>query len=248
MIKCVRNEIKFGSDWIKILVTGAFMAYNNDNQNKDSPEITHFSENEIKAVVNEAKRRNINVMAHAHGADGIYLAAENGCRSIEHASFIDERGIQSCLKNNTWIVPTFLVGEYYEENGSKSGYQDRMIELLKETNTKHINCIRNAIKSGVKVALGSDYVGWDPKINAREFYYLVEKAGLTSEQAIYAGTCSAADMLEKSNIGRIKIGCNADIVIILGNPLNDITLLEKNVCFVMKEGQIIRNDLNLNLN
>jgi imidazolonepropionase-like amidohydrolase len=131
MILAVRKEIKYGSDWIKLLATGAFMTASTGP--KDSPENTHMSEEEIRSCVEEANRRKVHVMAHAHGADGIAKAANAGCRSIEHASFIDAAGIEACLRNNTWIVPTFMIGEYYETTGSKTGAQDRMIQLAQQS-------------------------------------------------------------------------------------------------------------------
>ncbi len=194
-------------------------------------------------VIIEAKRRQVPVMAHAHGADGIVMAAECGCRSIEHASFIDDRGIAACISNNTWIVPTFTIGVYFEEQGSATGAQDRMISILKATDEEYQNCIRAAVDAGVKVALGSDYVGWkDASLTAREFQYLVERAHMSPLAAIQAGTSSAADMLCVGNIGRIKIGCVADIVVINGNPLEDITALRTHLCFVMKGGKVVRRD------
>ncbi len=99
--------------------------------------------------------------------------------------------------------------------------------------------------AGVKVALGSDYVGWDAKITAREFRYLVEHAKMTPLQAILAGTSSAADLLENACIGRVKAGLAADLVVVQGNPLEDISLLEKGVVMVMKGGMFIRDDLML---
>lgn len=240
MIKAVREEIKFGSDWIKILATGAFMSASTNC--KDSPENTHFSGDELRAVVEEAARRQVPVMAHAHGAEGIRLAAEAGCRSIEHASFIDEAGIHACVANNAWIVPTFLIGVYFDESGSATGHQDRMIEIQTAENDRYKKCIRTAVDAGVKVALGSDFVGWDPSITAREFQYLVTWGGLTPMQSIRAGTCSAADMLDQPRLGRVKAGCFADLVVVNGNPLENINVLEKNVCFVMKDGKIVRND------
>jgi imidazolonepropionase-like amidohydrolase len=106
-------------------------------------------------------------MAHAHGAEGIAMAAEVGVRSIEHASFISQAGIDACLKNDVWIVPTFTIGEYYQQIGSATGAQDRMISIMRATNERYYECIRSAVRAGVKVALGSDFVGWDPSITAR---------------------------------------------------------------------------------
>jgi imidazolonepropionase-like amidohydrolase len=117
-----------------------------------------------------------------------------------------------------------------------------MIQIMEETNARYIDCIRNAVRRGVKVALGSDFVGWNPAITPREFQYLVELGGMTPIEAIYAGTISAAELLDISNIGQIKTNYKADIVIINGNPIDDITLLESHVSFVMKDGIIIRNE------
>lgn len=164
MILAVRKEIKYGSDWIKLLATGAFMSASTGAQ--DSPENTHMSEEEIRACVEEANRRQVHVMAHAHGADGIAKAANAGeatlqpitsrcrtrtycharydavagCRSIEHASYIDAAGIEACLRNGTWIVPTFMIGEYYDSAGSKTGAQDRMIQLAQQTRERYCTC------------------------------------------------------------------------------------------------------------
>jgi imidazolonepropionase-like amidohydrolase len=201
------------------------------------------------------------------------LTACSGCRSIEHASFIDEEGIAACLSHGTWIVPTFLIGrsvgcsrcsspqtgEYYSDHGSSTGAQDRMIALQSLTNERYRRCISEAIRRGVRVALGSDFVGWDPKItgppsspspsspptpsSAREFFYLVEYGGMSPLDAIYAGTSSAADLLQIPSIGRIQTGCVADLVVVQGDPLEDISLLETGVVWVMKGGKVVRSDL-----
>jgi imidazolonepropionase-like amidohydrolase len=244
VLKAVRNEIKYGSDWIKLLVTGAFM--NSSLNPKDSPENTHFLHDELTTAVEEAKRRKVPVMAHAHGAEGILMAIKAGARSVEHASFIDEEGIKAALQrrdkeNGVWIVPTFLVGQYFSETGSQSHAQDRMIAIKNETNSRYYDCIQKAVNAGVQVALGSDYCGWDPAITAREFRYMVELGGMTEIQSIYSGTGSAADLLDISNIGRILPGNVADLVVIQGNPCDNISLLEKAVVFVMKGGKIVRD-------
>eukprot|EP01032_Pedospumella_encystans_P008439 gene8439-10018_t len=240
MILAVRKEIKYGSDWIKIKATGAFMSASTGA--KDSPENTHMSYEEIRACVEEANRRQVHVMVHAHGSEGIALAANAGCRSIEHASFIDAAGIEACLRNNTWIVPTFTVREYYDEKGSKSGAQSRLIELQDQTRQRCRTSIQQAVAAGVRVALGSDYVGWEPSITAREFKYLHQLGGLTTMGAIQAGTSSAADLLQRPDLGRVTVGSIADLVVVRGNPLKDLSLLETGLCFVMKGGKIVRND------
>jgi imidazolonepropionase-like amidohydrolase len=142
-------------------------------------------------------------------------------------------------------VPTFLIGEVFESNDSESGAQDRMIKIQRENNLRYYNCIQNAVQAGVKIALGSDFVGWDPVITAREFECMVRLGKMSPMQSIYAGTGSAADLLDIDNIGRILPGNLADLVVVQGNPIDNISVLEKEVIFVMKNGIVARDDLNL---
>lgn len=135
-----------------------------------------------------------------------------------------------------------MIGEYYDEQGSKTGAQSRMIELQNQTRQRYRSAIQQAVAAGVRVALGSDYVGWDPSITAREFRYLHELGGLTPMGAIRAGTSSAADLLQRADLGRVTVGSVADLVVVRGNPVDDLSLLETAVCFVMKGGKVVRND------
>lgn len=172
------------------------------------------------------------------------MAARAGVRSVEHASFIDAAGINACLENNTWIVPTFAIGAYFDSKGSETGAQDRMIEIQKTTNERYYSCMKRAIAADVRVALGSDYVGFDDAgFAVREFEYLVNLGGMTPQQAIYTGTASAAELLKMDNLGKIVSGFIADIVVVQGNPLENIACLRTGVCFVMKQGEIVRNFL-----
>ncbi len=177
-------------------------------------------------------------MAHAHGAEAIALVAQAGVRSIEHASFIDDRGISACLDHGTFIVPTFSIGEYYQSKGSATGSLDRMIAIQQETNGRYYAAIKKAVISGVKVALGSDFVGWPPEITAREFRFLCQFTGMTPLEAIRAGTSVAAELLELGHlVGRVEVGLRADLVVVNGNPLLDISLLETAVLAVFKDGK-----------
>jgi imidazolonepropionase-like amidohydrolase len=146
MRKAVREEIKNGSDWIKILVTGAFMTVG------DNPQDVHFSEEELKAVMEEAARRHRPVMAHAHATEGIKMAVKAGARSIEHASYLDEEGIDLMIKHGTYLVPTLAIGVFFEEKYSQSKALAKAIELSKkskEEKTKD-NMLSLAIRKGVK--------------------------------------------------------------------------------------------------
>ena len=237
MRKAVREEIKNGSDWIKILVTGAFMTVG------DNPQDVHFSEEELKAVMEEAARRHRPVMAHAHATEGIKMAVKAGARSIEHASYLDEEGIDLMLKHGTYLVPTLTIGVFFEEKYADSKALAKAIELSKkskEEKTKD-NMLSLAIRKGVRVVVGTDYVGWAPDFSAREFSELVN-LGMTPMQAIQAGTKMNAELLQKEReIGTIEVGKLADLIAVKGDPLTDITELQR-VKFVMIGGKVVKKE------
>ena len=114
-----------------------------------------------------------------------------------------------------------------------------MIAIQEATNERYVACIRNAVQRGVKVALGSDFVGWDPSITAREFRYLVELGTLSPFQAILAGTRVAAELLGYSDLGKVEVGARADLVVIKGDPIHNISLLETGIYCVIKGGDIV---------
>jgi len=233
--KAVREEIKYGSDWIKLLVTGAFMSAGDD------PQDVHFSPEELAAAVEEASRRGVPVMAHAHATDGIKQAIRAGVRSIEHGTFLDEEAIALLVEHGTWLVPTLYIGDHYIEQGSPTGYQDKMIELSKKYRDQQYEWVGKAIRAGVKVAVGSDFGGYDPQINAREIAAVAE-AGMTPMQAIQAATQVNAELLGwEDRIGTIESGKLADLVAVAGDPLADLSELERPV-FVMIGGRVVRDD------
>ena len=235
MRKAVREEIKYGSDWIKILVTGAFASAG------DNPKDVHFSPEELRVVVEEAARHNVPVMAHAHATEGIKQAVLAGVRSIEHGTFVDTETIALMVERGTYLVPTLYIGDYYIEQGSPSGAQQKLVDLSKKYRAENFRRIGEAIRAGVKVVVGSDFGGFDATINAREFACLVE-AGMTPMQAIQAGTRVGAELLGwDDRIGTVEPGKLADLVAVDGDPLADISALER-VRFVMLGGKVVRRD------
>jgi imidazolonepropionase-like amidohydrolase len=231
--RAVREEIKYGGDWIKLLVTGAFMSAG------DNPKDVHFSPEELEVAVAEATRLGIPVMAHAHSAEGIKQAVKAGVRSIEHGTFLDAEGVRLMVEHGTYLVPTIYIGDFYIEERSDSPAQQKMVELSKRYRDEFLANIGAAIRAGVKVAVGSDFGGYDPLINAREFASLVE-AGMTPMQAIQAGTRVGAELLGwEDRVGTIAPGMLADIVAVSGDPLEDLSELER-VTFVMKGGAVVK--------
>ncbi len=233
MRKAVREEIKHGSDWIKLLVTGAFMSAG------DSPQDVHFSPEELAVAVEEAGRHGVPVMAHAHAAEGIKQAIRAGVRSIEHGTFIDDEGIALARERGVFLVPTVYIGDYYIEKGSPSGMQDKMVELSRRYAAEHYQRLGAAIRAGVKIAVGSDFGGYPPEINAREIAALA-RAGMTPMQAIEAATRVGAELLGwEDRLGTVEPGKLADLIAVPGDPLSDLSLLER-VHFVMLGGKVVR--------
>ena len=232
--KAVRNEIKYGSDWIKLLVTGAFQSVG------DNPRNVAFSPEELKAAVDEANRHGVPVAAHAHATEGIKQAVAAGVRSIEHGTYIDDEAIEMMVKQGTYFVPTVYMGDYYSE-GEKLRAQDKNDDYMINGRAQFLNAISRAHRAGVKVVVGLDLGAGavDPSIYVREMAMFVE-AGISPMDAIQAGTRVPAEMLGwGERLGTIEPGMLADIIAVPGNPLEDIGQLER-VSMVMMGGKLIK--------
>jgi imidazolonepropionase-like amidohydrolase len=230
----VREEIKFGSDWIKVLVTGAFMSAN------DSPLVVQFSPEEMAALATEANRLGVPVMAHAHATDGIKLAIISGVRSIEHGTMMDDEGIAMMLENGVYWIPTLAIGDYLQGQADSEALA-KAVELGRIYDDPQRAAVRRAIEAGVMIGVGSDYVGGPVVEGMREYEALVE-LGMTPMQAIQAGTRVNAEMLEMDDrIGTLEPGKLADLIAVPGDPLSDIGTL-RHVEFVMIGGQVVRLD------
>ncbi len=232
--KAVRTEIKYGSDWIKLLVTGAYMSVG------DNPRNLAFSPEELRAAVEEAARHDVPVAAHAHAAEGIKQAVAAGVRSIEHGTFIDDEAIAMMVKHGTFLVPTIYVGDYSDESQNLRS-QDKNDEYILTTRKIFLAAVGRAHKAGVKVVPGLDLGAGsaDPRVYAREFAVFVE-AGMSPMEAIQSGTRVAAELMKwDERLGTLEQGKEADIIAIPGNPLNDISALEQ-VSLVMMGGRLIK--------
>ncbi|MDG0970456.1 MAG: amidohydrolase family protein [Porticoccaceae bacterium] len=235
--KAIRKEIKYGSDWIKLMVTGAFMSVGDDPKN------VAFSPEELATAMQEAARHNIPVAAHAHATEGINQAIIAGARSIEHGSYLNDKSIALMVEHNTYYVPTIYVGDYYAHS-NKLLAQSKNDNFYLSFRDDWLKMIGKAHRAGVKIAVGSDLCGYTvpSTVCVREFATLIE-AGLSPMDAIKAGTIVGAQLLQwDDRLGTIEAGKLADIIAVPGNPLNDISVLE-NPVFVMKDGNIIVNQL-----
>jgi imidazolonepropionase-like amidohydrolase len=231
--KVVREQAKFGADWIKFyadrryyLKDGALHSWVN------------FTDDEMEAMVTEAHRLGKKVAAHAMGYDGIDAALRHNVDSIEHGYGLDEGLMDRMVKQGTYWCPTIYVGAYVAEGRAAAGAPIWL--TMRDLEAKAFPI---AYKKGVKIAYGTDAGGYAWTENqAKEFSYMV-RYGMPAMQAIQSATTVAAEMLEKSNdFGTIETGKFADIIAVSGDPLKDITELEK-VKFVMKNGEIFKNEI-----
>lgn len=222
-----------GVDFLKLMATGAVLAIGTE---PGEPELT---EAEMRAAVAVARARGSFATAHAHGAEGIKAAIRAGVRSIEHASLIDEEGLLMARDKGVWLVMDIFNGDYIDEVGTAEGWPEEYLRKNRETTQVQRDAFRRAVELGVPLAFGSDAGVFPHGLNARQFRYMVAN-GMTPLQSIRAATTSAAKVLGRdSDLGRIAPGTYADMIAVEGDPLADITVLER-VAGVTKGGQIIR--------
>lgn len=232
--RAVRRLHREGVDLIKIMPSGGVTSIGDD------PNLTLMTDDEIKAVVDAAHALGMRVAAHAHGKDAIIRAATLGVDSIEHGSFGDAEAYKAMKEHGTYLVPTLLVAdtalrvakEHPETMNPSSAKKAIEVGPLTLKNAGA------AYRAGVKIAFGTDQALAPHGKNAQEFPLLV-RSGLTPMDAIKAATRNAANLLNASaDIGAVEPGRFADLVAVDGNPMTDITELER-VTFVMKGGEIV---------
>ena len=231
----VRENIKYGVDVIKVCATGGVLSLG------DNPQHSQYTLEEMKAIVADAHRLGRKVAAHAHGAEGIRWAAEAGVDSIEHGSYIDDPAIAVMKEHGTYLVPTLYLGDWMIDNAGLTRLPPPLLAKAQEVIPAARKNIAHAFASGVKVAFGTDAAVYPHGMNAHEFAVMV-KLGLTPLQAIQAATINAADLLGwAGKVGTLEPGAWADLVAVEGDPLKDVTTLER-VKFVMKGGDVVKNE------
>ncbi|HKS24034.1 MAG TPA: amidohydrolase family protein [Thermoanaerobaculia bacterium] len=222
--KAVREQIAHGADWIKVYADRSYFL----DKNGTLSSIPTFTLDEMKAIVDEAHRLRHKVAAHAMARPGISNALNAGVDSIEHGVSIPDDLIDMMVAKGVYLCPTLTVTEYVAPG--RGGIWQKMVEI-------HHDSFQRALKKGVKIAFGTDAGGfdWSAVNEAKEFEYYT-RLGMTPMQAIETATRAAADLLDMSDrVGTIEPGKLADLVGVPGNPLQDITAMER-VSFVMKDG------------
>lgn len=236
-MRAVRTQVRAGADIIKITATGGVLSNTAAGLNQQ------FSDDELSSIVGSAHRMGRQVTAHAHGVDGINAFLRAGGDSIEHGTYLDDQSIRLFKSNGAWLIPTLLAGDFVARiaSGPDNFFTPAQTAKALEAGPKMLDMARRAHEGGVKIAFGTDSGVSAHGDNAQEFALLV-RAGLSSLEAIQAATVGAAEHLRIANeAGKIAVGMPADIVAVSGDPLTDVTELER-MKFVMKSGVVYRAD------
>jgi len=235
--KAVRTNLKHGADFIKILATGAVLSRG------IPPGAQQYSDEEIDAGVVEARRWGRPVASHAHGAAGIKASIRAGVRTIDHGSELDDEAVALlAATRETFYVPTLYTSVAIEESGRERGIPESEIERDRVNRAAEETAFRRALAAGIPIGFGTDAAVIPHGQNAREFRARA-RLGESPMAGIVAATRLNAEILGWSErVGTIEPGKLADLVAVPGDPLADVTVLER-VSFVMKGGAVVRDDL-----
>lgn len=233
--RAVREQIKRGAEFIKFMATGGVTTPGTD------PRTLAFTYEEMEALIDEAHRRGVHVATHAHGAPGVKAAVEAGVDTVEHGTFMDEEAIDMLIANDVTLVPTLSAPSRIARNTERATE-----ESLRKTDTvrdRHIEAFKRAVDAGVRIAGGTDagtpfnYHG----TNSTEISFMVEHA-MDPVDAIVAMTGTAAETIGLEDAGTLEPGNYADLLVIEGNPLEDVSLLREPTA-VLKGGEIVSGTL-----
>jgi imidazolonepropionase-like amidohydrolase len=232
--KAVRLRVKWGADLIKVAATAGVLS---EEESVGAPQYTQA---ELNALVDEATNWGRRVAAHAHGAEGIKRAVRAGVASIEHGSLLDDEGIRLMKQHGTVLVADVYNDDYILAEFARLGYPQKILDKERSIGRTQRENFQRAVRAGVKVAFGSDAGVYPHGWNGKQFAHMV-RWGLTPAQAISAATSSAAELLGWSDrVGRVAPGLYADLIAVKGDPLADVTELER-VTWVMKGGVVVKD-------
>ncbi len=228
VVQAVRQQAKYGARVIKICATAGVLSF------ETSVGAQQLTDQEIRAIVEEAARHDLKVAAHAHGTAGIKAAVRQGVASIEHGSILDDEVIALMKERGTWLVPTRALGGLIDRNALPPPIRAKADYIVPRADTS----FRKAMAAGVRIAFGTDAAVLPHGMNAKEFAVYVQ-AGMRPLEAIRTATINAAELLGTPDRGEIAAGKLADLIAVPGDPLVDITVLER-VSAVIKGGRRMR--------
>lgn len=241
MRQIVRKQMGHGADFIKVFASGGVFGGHGDSVNAPN-----YTVEELQALVEEAHTYGLPVAAHGHSLEGIRRAVAAGVDSLEHGTFADDEQLKRMLDQGTFLVPTLTIQDQVLKNdGDTLGGSAAREEYQRMTDQRRRSFAR-AVELGVKVAAGTDTVGglYRFGVHARELELYVE-LGMSAEQALRTATVDAAELLRRPDLGVIRTGAAADLVVLDGDPIADISLLQdpRRILHVIRAGKDVSSTL-----
>jgi imidazolonepropionase-like amidohydrolase len=228
--EAVRDQVAHGADLIKVYSTYDF-SFTPDGKMVNPPTMTR---EEVEAIVDEAHKKDRKVSCHAFGGEGLDNCISSGVQSIEHGVDLTDAEINAMITKGIYLVPTLYHYQLDKERDQKKYGGHSVAEVSEQS-------FRRAVKAGMKIAFGSGVGPFPHGSQTKEFEYMVQ-FGMTPAQALHAATIEAAKLMGwEDRVGSLEPGKFADVVAVSGDPLVDVTELER-VGFVMKGGQVVKND------
>ena len=233
-VRGTRIAIKRGSDVVKITATGGVLSLQGDGSGP------HFTEDEIRAIVETAADRGVKVAAHAHGDEGMQRAIRGGVASIEHGTYMSDETMRMMREAGVYLVPTITAGKSVADSARIAGYYTPVVTAKSlEIGPLIQDTFARAWRAGVPIAFGTDAGVFRHGRNGREFVYM-EEVGVPFMEALRFATVHAADLLGRGEtLGALRPGYAADLVAVTGDPMTDASAME-DVAFVMKGGAVVK--------
>ncbi len=237
--RAVREELRNGAHHIKVMAGGGVASPN------DPLEGTQYSIDEMTAIVEEARAARTYVMAHAYSPEAITRAVTCGVRTIEHGNLIDKATAKVMAKHGAFLVPTLATYDSLSRNGAKLGWSDEMLAKLDKVNRQGVEAIRIAHAAGVRVGFGTDLLGDMHADQSNEF--TLQAQAMSAAEVLQSATLVNAELMgQAGKLGVIAENAHADLVVVDGNPLDDLSLLQqqgKHLALIMKAGVVHKNTL-----
>jgi imidazolonepropionase-like amidohydrolase len=236
--QAAREQLRLGADQIKVMASGGAMSP------ADELAATQYTLDELRAAVEEAEAAGTYVMAHAYNDRSVRNCLQSGVRSIEHGNLIDEETARLIARSGAYLVPTLVTYEALSDEGKDYGVPESVIRKIDEARALGIRALRYAYEAGVRIASGSDLLGSLQDRKARELEIKTEV--MSPMESLVSATKTNAELFGmEDDLGTIEQGKLADLLVVEGNPLEDIAILQNrdNIKLIMKEGRMVKNEL-----
>jgi imidazolonepropionase-like amidohydrolase len=235
--RAAREQLRLGADQIKVMASGGAMSPS------DELSATQYALEELRAAVEEAEAARTYVMAHAYNDQSVRNCLRSGVRSIEHGNLIDEETATLIARSNAYLVPTLVTYEALSDEGRSYGVPESVIRKIDEARELGIRALRYAYEAGVRIASGSDLLGPLQDRKARELEIKTEV--MSPMESLVSATRTNAELFRmEDEIGTVEDGKLADLLVVDGNPLEDMAVLQKrdNLKLIMKGGAVIKDE------